>query len=265
MGVAEGSMSITECHKILVHGVPVHCCSASYALSEIDHNIKGPRDRRYISITNTESMYFAKRLRQHLQYIEGAHFSFCDGMGVVIAARSGGKLVTRLNGPVLMELCCEHGVNKKWRHFFLGGKEGVADLLSHTLKDRFPGMITAGTFCPPFRQMSAVEEDKMIDVINAAKPDLLWVGLGLLKQEGWIARHLDRLEVPWMIGVGAAFDFLAGTVRRAPKPIRDIGMEWLYRLCFEPRMFIRNVRSYIFTFQAIGHELTHKEISPHSE
>jgi N-acetylglucosaminyldiphosphoundecaprenol N-acetyl-beta-D-mannosaminyltransferase len=257
--------STTECQKILVHGIPVHCCSVDYALNEIDQNIKGPRARRYISITNTESMYFAKRLRQHLQYIEGAHFSFCDGIGVVIAARAAGNRVKRLNGPVLMELCCEHGVNKKWRHFFLGGKEGVADLLSCTLAERFPGMISAGIFCPPFRQMSAVEEDEMIDVINAAKPDLLWVGLGLLKQEAWIARHFHRLEVPWMIGVGAAFDFLAGTARRAPKPIRYIGMEWFYRLCFEPRMFMRNVRSYVFMLQAIRHELTYNGLSPRSE
>jgi N-acetylglucosaminyldiphosphoundecaprenol N-acetyl-beta-D-mannosaminyltransferase len=210
-------------------------------------------------------MYFAKRMPEHLQYIQKAYFSFCDGIGVVLAGRIAGKRVLRLNGPDLMELCCEHGVTKKWRHFFCGGKEGVADLLSRTLAERFPGMITAGTFCPPFRQMSPVEEDEMIHTINAAKPDMLWVGLGLLKQEAWIARHFHRLEVPWLIGVGAAFDFLAGTARRAPKPIRDIGMEWLYRLCFEPRMFMRNVRSYVFMFQAIGRELIYNGVSPRSE
>lgn len=251
----------TDCQKIRVHGVPVHCCSTEYALGEIDRNIQGPRIRRYMCITNTESMYFAKRMPEHLHYIEGAHFSFCDGMGVVIAGRAAGKRVSRLNGPVLMELCCRHGVNKKWRHFFCGGKEGVADLLSRKLAERFPGMITAGTFCPPFRQMSTVEDNKMIDVINAAKPDMLWVGLGLLKQEAWIAEHFHGLDVPWMVGVGAAFDFLAGTARRAPKLIRDVGMEWLYRLCFEPRMFMRNVRSYAFMLQAIRHDLTHKGTS----
>ncbi len=253
------------CRKIYVYGVPVHCCSTEYVLGEIDRNVQGPRVKHYISITNTESMYFAKRMPEHLHYIENAHFSFCDGIGVVLAGRATGKQVSRLNGPVLMELCCEHGVNKKWRHFFCGGKEGVADLLSCTLAERFPGMISSGTFCPPFRQMSTVEEDEMIDVINAAKPDVLWVGLGLLKQEAWIARHSHRLEVPWMIGVGAAFDFLAGTARRAPKPVRYIGMEWFYRLCFEPRMFMRNVRSYVFMFQAIRHELKYNGVSPRSE
>ena len=251
----------TDCRKIRVYGVPVHCCLVDYAIASIGENIHGLRARRTIAITNTESMYFAKRIPEHMQYIEDAHLSFCDGIGVVIAGRASGKRISRLNGPTLMELCCDYGMARNWRHFFCGGKEGVADLLSRKLTARFPRMITAGTFCPPFRQMSAGEEAEMIEMINASRPDMLWVGLGLLKQEAWIARHFHALNVPWMIGVGAAFDFLAGTARRAPKPIRDVGMEWLYRLCFEPRMFMRNVRSYAFMFQAIRHELTHKGTS----
>ena len=246
-----------DCRKILVHGVPVHCCSREYMLAQFARNIQGSRIKRYVSITNTESMYFAKRMPEHLHYIENAYFSFCDGIGVVIAGRAGGKHVSRLNGPVLMELCCEYGVSRKWRHFFCGGKEGVSELLSQRLSRRFPGMITAGVFCPPFRRMSAAEEEEMITSINAVKPDVLWVGLGLLKQEAWITQHFNRLQVPWMIGVGAAFDFFAGTARRAPKLIRDAGLEWLYRLCFEPRMFMRNVRSYVFMFQALAHEFNH--------
>ena len=122
-------------------------------------------------------------------------------------------------------------------------------------------MITAGTFCPPFRPMTSHEERKMIDQINAAHPDILWVGLGLLKQERWIAEHLDKINVPWMIGVGAGFDFTAGTVKRAPDPFRRVGMEWLYRLCFEPRMFKRNIWSYAFMFQAGARALS-KRINP---
>jgi N-acetylglucosaminyldiphosphoundecaprenol N-acetyl-beta-D-mannosaminyltransferase len=247
-----------SCQRIRVHGVPVHCCSGEYALFEIGENIRGSRHKRYVSITNTESMYFAKRLHAHMNYIENAYFSFCDGIGVVIAGLAGDKRISRLNGPDLMELCCEHGIRKQWRHFFCGGKEGVAELLSQRLTVRFPGMCIAGIFCPPFREMSPVEEDEMITVINAAKPDILWVGLGLLKQEGWIAKHFDRLDVPWTVGVGAAFDFLAGTARRAPKPFRNVGLEWLYRLCFEPRMLTRNIRSWAFMVAAFSYELKQK-------
>ncbi len=242
--------------KVFVHGVPVHCFAERDVLDEIEKNIRDVREKRYICITNTESMYFARREPHHLSYIRNAYFSLCDGIGVVIAARAGGKRVPRLNGPNLMELCCQHGVRPGWRHFFCGGKEGVGDLLTQKLAQRFPGMATAGVYCPPFRELSPEEDEHMINTINEARPDMLWVGLGLLKQERWIATHFDRLDVPWMVGVGAAFDFLAGTVRRAPVQIRNVGMEWLYRLCFEPRMFVRNVRSYVFMFQALASEVT---------
>ncbi len=241
---------------ILVHGIPVHCLSVGAVLREIERNIRDGREKRYICITNTESMYFARREPRHLRYIKNAYFSLCDGVGIVIAARAGGKHVWRLNGPSLLEFCCEHGVGRGWRHFFCGGKEGVADLLRRKLEQRFPGMVTAGLYCPPFRKMPPEEDRQMTDAINAAKPDILWVGLGLLKQERWIADHYDRLNVPWMVGVGAAFDFLAGTARRAPERIRNMGMEWLYRLCCEPRMFVRNVRSYVFMCEALASELS---------
>ena len=98
----------------------------------------------------------------------------------------------------------------------------------------------------------------MLREINAAKPDIIWVGLGLLKQESWIAKYKDRLDAPWLIGVGAAFDYHAGTARWAPPWIRRIGMEWLYRVFFEPRMLVRNYRSAKFMFGAGCYEILHR-------
>ncbi len=231
--------------------IPVHSLPHEEILAEMDRNIQGPRKRMYISITNTESMYHARRISDHYNYIENARFSLCDGMGVIIGARLQGKNVKRFNGPTLMLKSCEYGVQRNWRHFFCGGKEGVADLLSEKLKQQFPDMITAGTFCPPFREMTPDEEADLIQQINDARPDILWVGLGLLKQEAWIRRYIDKLDVPWMVGVGAAFDFHAGTARWAPAWVRNIGLEWLYRLCFEPRMLKRNIWSFIFLFEVV--------------
>jgi N-acetylglucosaminyldiphosphoundecaprenol N-acetyl-beta-D-mannosaminyltransferase len=122
--------------------------------------------------------------------------------------------------------------------------------LSAKLREQFPGLIVAGTYCPPFRALTSDEEFQMIEQINEARPHILWVGLGLLKQEAFIARYRDLLRVPWKIGVGAAFDFHAGTAHWAPELIQKIGMEWLYRLGHEPRMFIRNLRSFIFLLEA---------------
>ena len=231
--------------KIL--NVPLTYCSFSHVLKDMDNTIKN-QSGNYISITNTESIYHATRIPTHFDYINNARFSCCDGIGVVLAGKMLGFKIPRLYGPDLMLKCCKYGVDKKWRHFFYGGKEGVPELLSKRLTEKFPGLITAGTYSPPFRQLTPEEDKSIINQIDKAKPDILWVGLGLLKQERWIAEHLGKINVPWMIGVGAAFDFHAGTIRRAPAFFRNIGLEWLYRLAFEPRMLKRNLYSFPFIF-----------------
>jgi N-acetylglucosaminyldiphosphoundecaprenol N-acetyl-beta-D-mannosaminyltransferase len=145
---------------------------------------------------------------------------------------------------------CQHGVGRGWRHFFCGGREGVAELLSNNLTRQFPGMITAGLYSPPFRNLTEEEENNMIHRIRDARPDIVWIGLGLLKQEAWIAKYIGQIGAPWLIGVGAAFDYHSGTARWAPMWVRRIGMEWLYRLWHEPRMFKRNVFSFLFLLEA---------------
>lgn len=234
-----------------ISGISVYCRNKLSVLEEMDRNIRGSRTPAWISITNTESMYHAKRISAHRDYIQAARFSLCDGVGVVLAGWFQGKKISRYNGPILMMESCEYGAERAWRHFFCGGKEGVAEMLAAKLKAKFPALEIAGTFCPPFRVMTLEEEEEMIRQINESKADVIWVGLGLLKQERWIKLYRDRLNVPWLIGVGAAFDYHAGTARWAPAWIRGIGLEWLYRLYFEPRMLIRNVYSFIFFLEAI--------------
>ncbi len=243
---------------LTVRGVPIHSVPHLDVLQAMQSHIGNVRTPRHICITNTESMYHALKRPDHRQFIADASFSLCDGMGIVIAGRAGGKKIQRFNGPVLVEKSARYGQDKGWRHYFCGGREGVADTMAANLKRRYPQMTIAGTDCPPFRDLSIAEEREMIDRINAAKPDILWVGLGLLKQESWISRYKDRLEVPWLVGVGAAFDYHAGTARWAPSWIQKIGLEWLYRLFYEPRMLKRNAYSFAFMFHAIGHELKHR-------
>ena len=126
------------------------------------------------------------------------------------------------------------------------------------LTEKYPGLIAAGSYSPPFRELTPEEDQIVIDLINEAKPDILWVGLGLLKQERWVEEHLGKIQVPWMVGVGAAFDFHAGTIKRAPKFFRNIGLEWLYRLAFEPRMFIRNLYSLTLFLKVFKEGLRHR-------
>lgn len=222
--------------------IPFSCCDFENMLEVMHQNIKND-EKGYINITNTESLYYAKRIPEHAEHINQAVYSCCDGIGVVLAGKLIGIDIPRLHGPDLMLKCCQYGVKKKWRHFFYGGKKGVPQLLSRQLTQKHPGLITAGTYSPPFRELTEKEEEEIILKINKSNSDILWVGLGLLKQERWIAEFKDNLNVPWLIGVGAAFDFHAGTIKRAPRFYREIGLEWLYRVVFEPRMLKRNLIS----------------------
>lgn len=236
---------------------------SNYGFDELLELMNFQIDRRqkgYISITNTESMYHALKLKDHFEYIKKADFSCCDGVGVVIGARFLGFDIPRLHGPDLMLKSCQYGVDKGWRHYFYGGKTGVPDIIVENMEKKFPGFKAAGKYSPPFRELTEEEDNEIIKMINDSKPDLLWVGLGLLKQERWIAKHRDKLEVPWIVGVGAAFDFYAGTVKRAPKVFRDLGLEWLYRVAFEPRMIIRNILSFKLLFKIIWYGLKNRKL-----
>jgi N-acetylglucosaminyldiphosphoundecaprenol N-acetyl-beta-D-mannosaminyltransferase len=115
----------------------------------------------------------------------------------------------------------------------------VAEALRDKLTARFPGLQVAGCYTPPFRALDAEEQKQLQETVRAARPDILWVGLSTPKQEKFMAEHLPRLEVTLMIGVGAAFDFLSGRAKQAPRWMQRSGLEWFYRLCQEPRRLAR--------------------------
>ena len=108
--------------------------------------------------------------------------------------------------------------------------------MAANLKQHYPDLQVVGSYCPPFRALTPEEDEQVVRLINDARPDFVWVGLGLLKQEAWIAAHVGRVQVPWMVGVGAAFDYHSGAVPWAPAPIRALGLEWLFRLIIQPRL-----------------------------
>jgi len=228
----------------------VHDVPRETVLRVMDDNIRGERKTCYISITSSELLYNSRRSSFIPAFIQGARFSLADSISVVFAAALHRTKIRRFPGPELMEVCSREGVQRGWRHYYCGGADGVAEGLSRKLEERFPGMVTAGICCPPFRALEPNEEESMLERINAAKPDILWVGLGVVKQEMWIERYLDRLHVPWIVGVGGAFDFHAGTVRRAPTVLQRCGLEWAYRLYLEPWRFKRISSSFVFMLEA---------------
>jgi len=194
----------------------------------------------------------------------GADITLPDGVGIIVAAHllryahNG-----RVTGPTLMLKLCDWGRRKSYRHFFYGGTEGIAEQLAEKLSLMYPGLEIAGTYCPPFRPLSAEEDCAIIEQINSTCPDLVWVGLGAPKQEKWMADHLGKIEATAMIGVGAAFDFHSGNANWAPAWIRGFGLEWAYRLIREPkRMWRRNIDSPIFLSRVL-YQLLRMRTAPH--
>jgi N-acetylglucosaminyldiphosphoundecaprenol N-acetyl-beta-D-mannosaminyltransferase len=233
-------------------GLPISTATRAQVLNAMAEAIRNRERGRYVSITNTESMYHGLRIPSHGQYIRDADFSLCDGVGVIVAGWAWGHHVERFNGPVLQLEASQFGISRKWRHFFYGGKPGVAHEMARRLSERFPGLVVCGSYCPPFRELAPEEDQKVVDLINEARPDIVWVGLGLVKQERWIQAHLRRVRAPWMIGVGAAFDYLAGTVPWAPPVLRELGLEWLFRLIVQPKLRARRYWwSLVFVAQSV--------------
>jgi N-acetylglucosaminyldiphosphoundecaprenol N-acetyl-beta-D-mannosaminyltransferase len=159
-----------------------------------------------------------------------------DGMPLVWLGRwQGHSKVDRVYGPDLMLTLCEATAVTGHTHFFYGGVVGVAESLRNGLTRRFPGLRVVGTKAPPFRPLTAGEEADLVSQVTAVKPNLFWVGLSVPNRERFMAEFLPKLETTLMIGVGAAFDLLSGRIPQAPRWMQRSGLEWLFRLCVEPR------------------------------
>lgn len=192
--------------------------------------------RQYVSVCTVHSVMEGRRSPAMRQAINGAGLATPDGMPLVwLGRRWSSAPVSRVYGPDLLLEVCRASVERGYSHFFLGGAAGVPELLAQKLQARFPGLAVAGAFSPPFRALSPAEDEQLIDRLNAAKPDIIWVGLGTPKQDLWMAGHRSRLDSPVLVGVGAAFDFHAGRIAQAPRWMQQAGLEWLFRLRQEPR------------------------------
>ena len=170
-----------------------------------------------------------------------------DGMPIVWAANMLGEdLPNRVYGPELMHRYCERSVERGHRVWLYGGRDqGALVQLALTLRKKHPGIKIVGGYSPPFRPLTDEEDDDdRRRRSTRRRPDVLWVGIGVPKQEKWMVRMRDRLEVPVMCAVGAAFDFHAGRVSQAPRWMQERGLEWTYRIAQEPR---RLLPRYLYT------------------
>jgi N-acetylglucosaminyldiphosphoundecaprenol N-acetyl-beta-D-mannosaminyltransferase len=220
-------------------GVAVSSITLDDAAATIERWIAA-RSRNYVCVTGVHGVMESRRDERLRKIHNAAGMVTPDGMPLVWLSRLLGKTRTqRVYGPELMRRMTMVSARRGYRQFYYGGAEGVAEKLRQNLIAAHPELQVAGVLCPPFRQLTTQEDQTIVDAINAARPDIVWVGLSTPKQEFWMASHLGRIDAPVMVGVGAAFDFLAGTKRQAPLWMQRNGLEWLFRLCSEPRRLWR--------------------------
>ena len=217
-------------------GVRVHAVQIPDAVSQMQHWIEERQACHYVAVTGMHGVMEAQHDPAFKQILNTADLVVSDGMPLVWAGRRYGcPMKRRVYGPELMMTFCQQTAEKGYRHYFYGGAEGVPEHLAETLSRRFPGFQVAGCYSPPFRPLTEAEDAEIVERINGSGADILWVGLSTPKQEKWMYTHRDRLRVPVLMGVGAAFDLNTGRLTQAPAWMREHGMEWFFRLMMEPR------------------------------
>lgn len=228
------SSTLSSPPRFPVVNVRISALTFDQALTLIDGWI-ARRERHYVNVCTTHTVLECHDAPELAAIVNQAGMATPDGMPLVWLGRLRGHPVERVYGPDLMLAVCERGQARGYRHFFYGGAEGVAERLAERLRARFPRLLVAGVYSPPFRPLTAEEERDVAARINASGADIVWVGLGTPKQDYWMARFRPMLSAPALIAVGAAFDFHAGRVRQAPRWMQRSGLEWFFRLTQDPR------------------------------
>jgi N-acetylglucosaminyldiphosphoundecaprenol N-acetyl-beta-D-mannosaminyltransferase len=198
------------------------------------------RERGYVCAVAVHAVTVAQRDPEMREALLGSTLTVPDGMPLVWAVNMlGENLPHRVYGPELMRRYTRRCAENGHRIWLYGGRDqGSLAQLALNLRRDFPGIRIVGGYSPPFRDLEPHEEDEVVERINADRPDVLWVGTGVPRQEKWMARMRERLEVPVMCAVGAAFDFHAGRISQAPPWMQDRGLEWTYRIAQEPRRLL---------------------------
>jgi N-acetylglucosaminyldiphosphoundecaprenol N-acetyl-beta-D-mannosaminyltransferase len=228
-----------------VLGIPIALTDYERALDWMDDMVAAD-ERGYVCVSNVHSLMAAEEDPGLRDALLGSSLNVPDGMPLVWALNLlGHSLRDRVYGPELMARSCARSARTGQRIYLYGGRnQGALVQLALNLRTRFAGISIVGGYSPPHRPLTAAEQDAVVAGINQSGADIVWVGIGVPKQEKWMAEMRPRLKAPVLVGVGAAFDFHAGLVPQAPSFLQDIGMEWAYRLVQEPRRLWRRYLRY---------------------
>jgi N-acetylglucosaminyldiphosphoundecaprenol N-acetyl-beta-D-mannosaminyltransferase len=234
-----------EIARANILGIGVSAIDYDLAATEMERWAR-QNSPHYVCVATVNALVQGQNDQEFRRIHNAAGLVTPDGMPLVWLSRlMGFRQVQRVYGPDLLLHVCRRSAGNL-RHYFYGGRPGVADLLARNLGAQCPGLLVAGTGAPPvypgttrYRPLTSEEESALIETINNSGADIVWVGLGTPYQERWMAEHVRKLRAPVLVGVGAAFDFHTGLVRQAPHWMQRAGLEWLFRLIMEPRRLWR--------------------------
>jgi N-acetylglucosaminyldiphosphoundecaprenol N-acetyl-beta-D-mannosaminyltransferase len=226
-------------------GIPLALIDYDQTMDWIDAMV-AERRRGYVCVAAVHTVMVCQEDSDLREAVLSSSLIVPDGQPLVWAMNMlGHELSSRVYGPELMARFCERAVQAGTRMFLYGGRnQGALVQLALNLRQRYPGIKIVGGYAPPFRELGDDERAAVSEEINRSGADVVWVGIGVPKQEKWMAQMRDSLDAPVLIGVGAAFDFHAGLVPQAPNPLQAIGLEWAYRLAHEPRRLWRRYARY---------------------
>ncbi len=229
------SPATTESANPQILGVAISAVNMEMAVERVVGWIER-RDLHYVTVTGVHGVVEAQGDAAFKRILNGAGLAVPDGMPMVWLSRLAGfSRVSRVFGPDFMLALTRVLANNGRRVFYYGGAPGIADELASTMQSEYGGIVCSGTYTPPYRDLTGAERDEVVRIINSARPDVVWVGLSTPKQEKWMAQMRPFLDAPALIGVGAAFDYNTGRVKRAPRWMQTSGLEWFYRIIQEPR------------------------------
>lgn len=222
--------------RLEILGVGIDKVNSQQALEKIGAFIASGQPHQIVT-ANAEIIYQASKNEKMRHVINNAQMVTADGSGVVWASHQLGEpLKQRVTGIDLVNSICEQSAKDKWKIYILGSAPGVAAAAAVNIRNKFPGCNIVGTHHGYF---NAKEEKQILAELEQLKPDILFVALGAPKQEYWIACHLAELGIPVGMGIGGSMDVLSGNVKRAPKWMQKMSLEWLYRLLIQPTRFKR--------------------------
>lgn len=247
-------------NKVKLLNVTVDNLIMDEAVEKLDQLINNGK-YNYVVTPNVDHIVKLDSDEEFQKVYRNADLVLTDGMPLIwISKLMGNKIKEKISGSDFFPKVCQLAASKKYTLFLLGAAEGIAEIAAENIKNKYEGIRIVGTYSPKYGfENDEAEINNIIRIVNKAKPDILAVGVGAPKQEKFIYKYKEELKVPVSLAIGATIDFEAGNVQRAPRWMQNIGLEWFYRLCKEPkRMFKRyliddlKIISIVFKFRNKG-------------